>query len=97
MDFVVVVGNKGKWRISKRVFQENRARQIFRKMNISKPLIRTRTCAYKGVRNVRFFGKFDVLYFLERPVLRFALLPYYRRSNAVYRASFSFIMFIFSF
>ena len=25
------------------------------------------------------FGKFDVLCFLEIPVLRFALLPYYRR------------------
>ena len=36
-------------------------------------------CAYQGVRNVRFFGKFSVLCFLETPVLRFALLPYYRR------------------
>ena len=26
-----------------------------------------------------FFGKFGVLYFLETHVLRFALLPYYRR------------------
>ena len=26
------------------------------------------------------FRKFDVLYFLETPVLRFALLPYYRRN-----------------
>ena len=25
------------------------------------------------------FGKFDVLYFLETPALRFTLLPYYRR------------------
>ena len=41
----------------------------------------TRTCAYQGVRNVRFFGKFDVLCFLETPVLRFALLPYYRRNG----------------
>ena len=31
------------------------------------------------VRNVRFFGKFDVLCFLETPVLRFVFLPYYRR------------------
>ena len=37
------VGNKAKGRISKRVFQENKARQIFRKENISYPLIRTRT------------------------------------------------------
>ena len=35
------VGNKTKGRISKRVFQENKARQIFRKTNISYPLIRT--------------------------------------------------------
>ena len=34
-----VVGNKAKVRISKRVFQENKARQIFRKTNISYPLI----------------------------------------------------------
>ena len=37
------VGNKAKGRISKRVFQENEARQIFRKENISYLLIRTRT------------------------------------------------------
>ena len=37
------VGNNVKGRISKRVFQENKARQIFRKTNISYPLIRTRT------------------------------------------------------
>ena len=61
--------NKSKVRISKRVFQENKARQIFRKINIY-PL----KCS--------FFGKFDVLCFLETPVLRFALLPYYRRLMA---------------
>ena len=32
------VGNKAKQRISKRVFQENKGRQIFRKTNISYPL-----------------------------------------------------------
>ena len=29
-------------------------RKIFRKTNISYPLVRTRTCAYQGVRNVSF-------------------------------------------
>ena len=48
------VGNKAKGRISKRVFQENKARQIFLKTNIFYPLTRTRTCAYQGVKNVRF-------------------------------------------
>ena len=33
-----VVGNKAKGRISGRVFQENKARQIFRKTDISNPL-----------------------------------------------------------
>ena len=30
-----------------------------------------------GVKKCSFFGKFDVLYFLEKPVLRFSLLAYY--------------------
>ena len=34
-----VVGNKAKGRISKRMFQENKVRQIFRKTNISYSLI----------------------------------------------------------
>ena len=49
-------GNKAKGRISKQVFQENKTCQVFRKANISYLLIRTRTCGYQGVRNVRFFG-----------------------------------------
>ena len=32
------VGNNSKRQISKRVFQENKARQVFRKINISYPL-----------------------------------------------------------
>ena len=45
------VGNKAKERISKRVFQESKARQNFRKTNISYLLIRTPVCAYQGVWN----------------------------------------------
>ena len=41
-------------RIAKRVFQENKTRQIFRKTNISYPLIRTHTCAYQKGKNVLF-------------------------------------------
>ena len=66
------VGNKAKGRILKRVFQENEARQIFRKTNISN------VCVLGG-KKCSFFGKFGVLCFLETPVLRFASLPYYRR------------------
>ena len=75
-----IVGNIAKGRISKRVFEENRARQIFRKKNLSYPLIRTQTSAYRGIKNVRFFGKFGVLCFLETSILRFALWPYYPRN-----------------
>ena len=48
------VSNKPKARISKPVFQENKAHQIFRKTNISYSLIRRRRCAYQGLRNVCF-------------------------------------------
>ena len=76
----IFVGNKAKGQISKRVFQENNKHAKFSaKTNIFYPLIRTRTCAYQGVKNVRFCGKFGVLCFLETPVLRFAFLSYYRR------------------
>ena len=67
-------------RIAKRMFQENKAHQIFRKTNIFYPLIRLRTCVYQGVINVRFSENLCVLCFLETPVLRFALLLYYRRN-----------------
>ena len=60
-----LVGNKAKVRIPKRVFQENKPREIVRKTNIS------------------FFGKFGALCFLETHVLRFALLPYYRRTTGL--------------
>ena len=59
------VGNKAKKRISKRVFQENKANQIFRKN--------------KHFLSRSFFGKFGVLCFLETTVLRFSLLSDYRR------------------
>ena len=62
-----LVGNKAKGRISKQVFQENKARQIFRKTNISYLLIRTRTCAYQGVRNVRFSENLACFVFLKHP------------------------------
>ena len=72
------VGNKTKGWISKRVFQENKARQILRKTMISYPLIRTHTCAYQRVRNVRFSENL-VCFETGAFVLRFALLPYYQR------------------
>ena len=72
-----LIGNKAKGRNLKTGVTRKKSTQIFRKTDFPYPLIRTRTCVYQGVRNVRF-GKFSVLCFLVTPVLRFALLPYYR-------------------
>ena len=62
-----IVGNKAKGRISKRVFQEKKTRQIFRKTNFSYPLICTRTYAYQGARNVRFWVNLACFVFLKHP------------------------------
>ena len=58
--FACIAGNKVKGRISKRAFQENKARQIFRKTNISYPLIRTRTYVrYKVLLNMKYVSFFS--------------------------------------
>ena len=59
------VGNRAKGRISKRVLQEKKARQIFWKTNISCPLIRHTYACVSGGKKSSFFGKFGVLCFLE--------------------------------
>ena len=41
--------------------------------------LRLRQKGVSGGKKCLFFGNFGVLCFLEIPVLRFALLPYYRR------------------
>ena len=75
-------GNKANGWISKRVFQENKARQIFRKNKHFLPPD-THTCAHVCVHirglEMFIFRKFDMLCFLETPILRFALLPNYRQ------------------
>ena len=48
------VGNNAKRWILKRVLQKKKARHIFEKTSVSYTLIRTRTCAYQGVKNVMF-------------------------------------------
>ena len=78
IDIPELVGNMGKWQISKLVFQENKARQISRKTIISYFLIRTRTyVCVSGGKKYSFFGKFGVLCFLETrfDIRPFALLP----------------------
>ena len=48
--------------------QESKARQIFAKTNISYSMIRTRTCVYQGIRNVRFSENLAQFVFLKHPV-----------------------------
>ena len=57
------VGNKAKGRISKRMFQENKAHQIFRKTNISYPPY---VCV-SGRKNVRFSENLTCFVFLKHP------------------------------
>ena len=54
------VGNKAKGQISKRVFQENKARQIFRTFLVF-------TCAYQGLRSIRFSENLACFVFLNNP------------------------------
>ena len=59
--------SKARGRIAKRVLQENKARQIFRKANIYYPLICTGMCAYQGVKNVCFPENLARFIFLKHP------------------------------
>ena len=59
---------------TKRVIQEKKAREIFRKTNIFYPLIHIRACVYR-VKKCLYFEKFGVFGFLVIPALRFILLP----------------------
>ena len=70
-------GNNAKERISKRVFQENEARQIFRKSEHFFPP----DTYTSGGKKCSFYGKFCLPCFLETHVLRFALLANYQRLN----------------
>ena len=53
IEFEISFGNKAKGRISKRVLQENKAHQIFRKKNIYYPLIRT-TDDVSNINNITY-------------------------------------------
>ena len=67
------VSNKAKGQISERVLQENKARQIFRKMNISYTPIHIRACCVsRGTKCSCFFFFFCNTSFEIHP---FALLP----------------------
>ena len=63
----------------------------FKKMNHAKFSQKQTFNTYvrvSGGKKCLFFGKFGVFCFLETPVLRFTLLPYYRRVNILYAIKF---------
>ena len=69
----IIFGSKTKGWISKRVFQENKAHQIFRKNeHFLRPDTDTYVCV-SGGKKCLFFGKIGVICFLEAPVIKFAL------------------------
>ena len=77
---VCIVGNKPKGRISKRLFQGNKASQAkFSEKWHFLPLDTYTYMCISGGKKCLFFGKFDVLCFLETPVLKLAYLAYCRR------------------
>ena len=53
--------------------------EVTRKQSMPNFPKKKRVCAYSGVRNVRFFGKFSMQNFLVTSILRFDFLSYYRR------------------
>ena len=72
------VGSKTKGRISKRVLQENKARQIVQKTKAFYPLIRASRCAYQGVRDCFFFSEIWRALFsckIRFDIRPFAVLP----------------------
>ena len=71
------VGSKAKGSISKRSSPNYPKSDHF-----LPPDTNTYLCV-SGGKKCSFFGKFGVLCFFETPVLRFALLPYYRRTEAL--------------
>ena len=67
-EFVIAVFAK-----QKNIFWVHDLQKLFRST------LNTYLCE-SGCKNCSFFGKFGVFCFLETPVLRFALLAYYRRN-----------------
>ena len=75
-----VVGNKAKGRISKTGVARKQIRPNFPKNEYLFTPWYAHVCV-SGVKKCSLFGKFGMICFLQAPVLRFALLPHYRRSK----------------
>ena len=76
-----VIRQKGESR--KECFRKTKRIKFSKKRTFLTPWyahVRVCTCAYQGVKNVRFFGKFGVLCILVTSALWFAFFSYYRRN-----------------
>ena len=79
-DLYYFVGNRAKGWVSKRMFQERKHAKFSEKRTFLTPWYSHVYVWVSGGKKCSLFGKFGALSFLETPVLRFALLPYYRWS-----------------
>ena len=59
--------------------QKTKCGKFSEKMNITYPMIRTCPCTYQGVKNFCFSENLVCCFFVTS-VLRFTLLPYYKRN-----------------
>ena len=66
-------------------FKKTKHAKFFKKCTFLTPWYR-HVCVSGGMK-CSFFGKFRVLWFLETPVLRFTLLPQYRRTVPEYKSN----------
>ena len=89
-----IIGNKAKGRISKRVFQENKARQIFRKTNISYPLIRTKIYIHQSYKRsliqrvLKIFRKTNTFY----PLIPTRTCAYHGVRNVSFSENFAYVL-----
>ena len=86
----LVVGNKAKGRIKTGVSRKQTRSNFPKNERFLPPDTHTYVCV-SGGKKCSFFGKFDVLWFLETPVLGFAFLPYYRGSVSFFSCFLDFL------
>ena len=76
--------NKGKERISKRVFKKKQSTPNFPKNEHLLPPDKRKYVCVSGVKKCSFFGQFGVLCVLEAPVVILTLLPHYQQVAKFY-------------
>ena len=91
-----IVGNKANGESQNGCFKKTKHAKFSGKQTFLPPEMHTYMCVSVG-KKYSSFGKFDLLCFLGTPVLRFALLPYYRRNILELLVTFIFSQFVYLF